>query len=56
MSDFTHFLYVCRTCGKRIEQPISLVAEETPIPTCCAGSRRDMAYRGATRKETDHDQ
>lgn len=43
----THYLYVCRTCKKEIKQPISPVAEDTPIPTCCAGSRRDMAFKGA---------
>ncbi len=34
----THFVYECRTCKKRITQPILPVAEETPIPTCCQGS------------------
>ncbi|AZD34628.1 hypothetical protein C4K22_1875 [Pseudomonas chlororaphis subsp. aurantiaca] len=45
-SKITHFRYVCRTCQKTIHQPLSPVIAETPIPTCCKGIRRDMAFQG----------
>lgn len=47
----THFRYQCRTCNKVIDQPLSPVAAETPIPTCCTGSRRDMAFKGAVYED-----
>lgn len=43
----THFRYTCRVCKKEIQHPIRKDdPEATDIPTCCTGSRRDMAYQG----------
>lgn len=51
----THFRYTCRTCQKTIYQPLSPVPSETPIPTCCKKSRRDMAFQGAIHEGESHE-
>ncbi len=43
----THFKYLCRICGKETLEPVLRECPgETPVPTCCSGRRRDMAFKG----------
>lgn len=48
----SHFRYVCRTCKKEILQPIDKnEPEKTPIPVCCPGGRKNMAFQGCAYGE-----
>lgn len=43
----THYKYVCRKCQKEHLQPVLQHApSDTPIPSCCGSSRKDMAFTG----------